>query len=171
MPVHVSDFVADLHFGTEHHSADLLLPFHFLPLEILADDDGLPARTKGSAPNAWNYRAVPAEFPEIHAGYWHKRYTRQRSRIAANPQSNPNKASLAVRGRWTTVAVAEVTAVDACLRSNECNRCCTTRSRAWRCQIEVTTRVRAMRSPRFFPHHLRGGTTLLETQARRAVSA
>jgi hypothetical protein len=172
MPVHVSDYVANLHFGTEQHSADLLLPFHFLPLEILAGDDGLVARITRSAPNGWKSRAVPAEFLEIDAGYWHRRHTRQgRSRIAANPQANPNKARLAARGRWTTPVLAEVRAVDACLRSDECNRYCTMRSRAWQCQIEITTRVSAMSNPRSFRHHLRGGTTLSVTQAHRAVSA
>jgi hypothetical protein len=172
MPVHVSDYVANVHFGTEQHSVDLSLPFHFLPLEILAGDDGLLARITRSAPNGWNSRAVPAEFLEIDAGYWHRRHTRQgRSRIVANPQANPNKARLAARGRWTTAVVAEVRAVDAWLRSDECNRYYTMRSRAWQCQIKVTTRVSAMTSPRFFRHHLRGGTTSPATQARRVVSA
>ena len=171
MPVYVSDYVADLHFGTEQHSADLLIPFHFLPHEILASDDGLLARITRSAPNAWNSRAVPAEFLEIHAGYWHLGHTRQgRSRIAANPQANPNKARLAARGRRTTAVVAEVRAVDGCSRSNECKRYCTMCFRAWQCLIEVTTGVSATTNPRF-RHHLRGGTTLPVTRAHRAVSA
>ena len=120
MPVHVSDYLADtLHLGTEQHSADLLLLFHFLSLAILDGDDVRPARITGSAPNAWNSWAVPADFPEIHAGHLHRGHTRQgRSRIAANPQSNPNKARLAARGRWTKAAATKVIAVDVCLRSN-----------------------------------------------------
>ena len=114
MPVSVSNHLADtLYLGAEQHSA----VFHFFPLEILYGDDVVLAWITGSAPNAWNSRAMPADFLEIHAGHWHRGHFRQeRSRIAANLQSNPNKASLAARGRWTTTVAAKVIAVDACLR-------------------------------------------------------
>jgi hypothetical protein len=95
MPVHVSDYLADtFHLGTEQHSADLLLPFHFLPLQILDGYD-----VTGSAPNAWNSGALLADSFEIPAGHWLIGHTRrERTRIAANSQSNPNKARLAARG-------------------------------------------------------------------------
>jgi len=118
MPVRVSDHLADtLYLGAEQPSA----VFHFFPLEILDGGDVVLAWITGSAPNAWNSRAVPADFLEIHAGHWHRGHTRQeRSRVAANPRSNPNKANLAARGRWTATATvaAKVIAVDACLRPN-----------------------------------------------------
>jgi hypothetical protein len=111
MPARVSDHLADtLYLGAEQHSA----VFHFFPLEILDGDDVVLVWITGSAPNTRNSGGVPADFLEIHAGHWHRGPTRQqRSRIAANPQSNPNKASLAARGRWTTAVAAKVIAVDA----------------------------------------------------------
>jgi hypothetical protein len=105
MPVRVSDHLADtLYLGVGPRSA-----FCHFPLEILDGGDVVLASITGSAPNAWNSRAVPADVLEIHAGHWH---------IAANPQSNPNKASLAARDRWTATVAAKVIAVDACLRPN-----------------------------------------------------
>ena len=157
MPVRVSDYLADTS--------------HFLPLEILDCDDVLLARIRGSAPNACNSRAVPADFLEIYARHWHRGHTRQeRSRIAANPQSNPNKARLAARGRSIKTAAAKLSG--RCLLAfQQCNRYCTMRSRAWRCHIEVTTRVSAMNSPRFLRHRLSIGMTLPVMHAHRAVSA
>jgi hypothetical protein len=116
MPVRVSDHLADtLYLGAEQPSA----VFHFFPLEILDGDDVVLAWNTGSAPNAWNSRALPADVLEIRAGYWNRGHTRQeRGRIAANLKSNPNKASLAARVRWTTTVAAKVIAVDACLSSN-----------------------------------------------------
>jgi hypothetical protein len=157
MPVRVSNYLADT--------------LHFLPLEILAGDNIVLARITGSAPKAWNSRAVPAHFLEIYAGHWHRGHTRQeRSRTAANPQSNPNKARLAARGRSTTTAAAKVSG-RRLLAFQRCNRYCTMRSRAWRCYIEVPTRVSAMNSPRFFRHHLGVGMTLPVKQPYRVVSA
>jgi hypothetical protein len=157
MPVGVSDYLAKT--------------LHFLPLEILDGDNVVLARTTGSAPNAWNSGAVPADFLEIYAGHWHRGHTwQERSRIAANPQSNPNKARLAARGRPIKTAAAKVSG-RYLLAFQQRNRYCTMRSRAWRCHIEVPTRVSAMNSRRFLRHHLRVGTTLPATQAHRAVSA
>ena len=168
MPVRISDYLADtLHLGTEQHSA----VFHLFPLEILGGDDAVLAWITGHVPNAWKSRAMPADFVAIRAGHWHRGDARQgRSRIAANPQSNPNRARPAASGRWTDTATAKMSC--RCLLAfRQYNRYCTMRSRAWRSDIKVSTRVSPINSPRFFRHHLRAGMTLRVTQAHRAVSS